>query len=211
VAGIVHRGVPAANRVQPGWLPFFAVRDADEVGRVALAHGAKFLAEPKSYGRRGRQAILADPQGAVFAILASSSGDTPDFLVAPGDWIWSSLLVRDPDKDAAFYQSLLGYEVFDLPSDDGREHVILSSDDYARASVNGMPDDSSRRHPHWLNFVRVLHAADSAAKAVSLGGRVLVEAHTDRHGGQVAVVADPQGAPIGLMEWSETAEQGSAK
>jgi predicted enzyme related to lactoylglutathione lyase len=178
---------------------------------MALAHGAKILAEPRSYGRRGRQAILADPQGAVFAILASSSGDTPDVLAAPGEWIWSSLLVRDPDKDTAFYQSLLGYEVYDLPSADGREHVILSSDDFARASVNAMPDDSTHRHPHWLNFVRVLHAADAAAKAVALGGRVLVEPHTDRHGGQVAVVADPQGAPFGLMEWSEIAEQGSAK
>jgi hypothetical protein len=31
---------------------------------------------------------------------------------------------------------------------------------------------------------------------------VLVEPHVDRHGGQVAVVADPAGAPFGLMEWT---------
>jgi hypothetical protein len=30
-----------------------------------------------------------------------------------------------------------------------------------------------------------------------------VEPRADRHGGQLAVVADPQGAPIGLMEWSD--------
>jgi len=31
---------------------------------------------------------------------------------------------------------------------------------------------------------------------------VLVEPHADRHGGKVAVIADPTGAPVGLMEWS---------
>jgi hypothetical protein len=41
------------------------------------------------------------------------------------------------------------------------------------------------------------------AKVVALGGRVLVEPRIDRHGGKVAVVADPFGAPFGLLEWTE--------
>jgi predicted enzyme related to lactoylglutathione lyase len=39
---------------------------------------------------------------------------------------------------------------------------------------------------------------------VTLGGRVLVEPHADRHGGKIAIVADPSGAVFGLMEWSDT-------
>lgn len=119
--------------------------------------------------------------------------------------------MRDADAEAAFYQNVLGYDVFDLPSDDGRDHAILSTDDFARASVNSMPADSARRHPHWINFVRVLDVSDAAAKALTLGGRVLVEPHADRHGGRLAIIADPQGAPFGVMEWSETDEQGGAK
>lgn len=204
VGGLLHRLVPPGEHRQPAWLAFIAVRDVDAAKRTALEHGAKVLFEPRTYPQRGRQAVFADPEGAVFAVLASSSGDPPDFLAAPGEWIWSSLLARDPDTDAAFYQALFGYDVFDLPSDDGLEHVILSTDDYARASVNPLPSDSSRRHPHWLNFVRVVDAVGVAAKAVALGGRVLVEPRIDRHGGKVAVVADPTGAPFGLMEWSDT-------
>ena len=41
-----------------------------------------------------------------------------------------------------------------------------------------------------------------AAKAVALGGRVLVPARLDRHGGNLAVLADPTGAPFGVMEWT---------
>jgi hypothetical protein len=204
VGGLLHRLVPAGEHRQPAWLAFIAVRDVDAAKRTALEHGAKVLVEPRTYPQRGRQAVFADPEGAVFAVLASSSGDPPDVLAAPGEWIWSSLLAQDPDTDAAFYQALFGYDVFDLPSDDGLEHVILSTDDYARASVNAWPRDASRRHPHWLNFVRVVDAVGVAAKAVALGGRVLVEPHIDRHGGQVAVVADPTGAPFGVLEWSDT-------
>ncbi len=204
VGGIFQRSLPQGEHRQPAWLTFIAVADVDAAKQTALAHGAKVVFDARSFPQRGRQAVLADPQGAVFAVLASSSGDPADVLAAPGEWIWSSLQTQDPDTDAAFYQTLFGYDVFEVPSEDSQEHVILSSDDYARASVNPFPGDSSHRHPHWLNFVRVADATAAAAKVVALGGRVLVEPHIDRHGDNLAVVADPSGAFFGLMEWSDT-------
>jgi predicted enzyme related to lactoylglutathione lyase len=179
------------------------VSDVDAAVKVAQQNGAKVLFDPHSVPDRGREAILADPQGAVFAILASSSGDTPDVLAAPGAWIWSSLHTGDPDTDAAFYQTLFDYEVFELPAKKGNQHLLLASDNYARASANTLPANSLHAHPHWLNYVRVDDATKMAAKAVALGGRVLVAPHLDRHGGKIAVVADPQGAPFGLMEWTD--------
>jgi hypothetical protein len=207
VGGILQRAVLSGQHRQPAWLTFIAVGDVDAAKRAAIAHGAKVLAEPKTYSQRGRQAVFADPDGAVFAVLASSSGDPPDVLAAPGEWLWSSLLVKNADQEASFYHALFGYDVFDLPSDDSSKHMILSSDDYARAVVTALPGDSMRRHPHWLNFVRVEDAEASTAQAVALGGRVLVEPRMDRHGGKLAVVADPSGAPVGLMEWSDTDSQ----
>jgi predicted enzyme related to lactoylglutathione lyase len=204
VGGLVHRPPPSGELRQPAWLTFIAVRDVDAAKRTALEHGAKVVSEPRSHPKRGRQAVFTDPEGALFAVLASSSGDPGDFLAAPGEWIWSSVHAKAPDTDAAFYQAVFGYDVFDMPSDDRLEHVILSSDNYARASVNAFPSDSPRRHSHWLNYVRVVDAVDVSAKVVALGGRVLVEPHVDRHGGKVAVVADPAGAHFGLMEWSDT-------
>jgi uncharacterized protein len=200
LGGILQRAVPTGQKRQPGWLTFIAVPDLEAADKVALAHGAKSLAPPKIYPRRGSQAVFADPEGAVFAMLASSSGDSGDYLSAPGEWIWSSLLTSDPARSADFYQAVFGYEVFDLPSDDGAQHVILASDDYARAGIHTLPP--GHRHPHWLNFVRVINAQQATAQAVALGGRVLVEPYVDRHGGHVAVIADPYGAPVGVMEWT---------
>jgi predicted enzyme related to lactoylglutathione lyase len=205
IAGLYQKPIPPGEHRQSAWLTFIAVRDVDAAKQVALARGAKLVSDSKSYRSRGRQAVLADPEGAVFAMLASSSGDASDLLAVPGEWIWSSLLTRDAGAEAAFYQQVFSYDVFDLASEDGLEHVILSSDDYARASVNAFPAaDSARWHPHWLSFVRVDNTIEAVVKAVSMGGHVLVEPHVDRHGGQVAVVADPAGAPFGLMEWTDS-------
>ncbi|MGA7951776.1 MAG: VOC family protein [Thiobacillaceae bacterium] len=204
VGGLIQRAVPAGEHRQPAWLSFIAVRDVDAAKEIALQRGAKVLFEPHSIPDRGREAVLADPQGAVFAVLASSSGDPPDLLAAPGEWIWSSLITKDPDTDAAFYQTLFDYEVFDLPSADGAQHLMLASHNYARASANSLPANRPNMHSHWLNFVRVEDAVKMTAKAVALGGRVLVEPRLDRHGGKVAVVADPLGAPFGLLEWPDT-------
>ena len=203
VAGLIHKDVPVGVRRQPAWLSFISVRDVDAVKAAALSNGAKVLMEPRDVPNRGREAIFADPQGAVFAVLASTSGDPPDTLADSGEWIWSSLFTRDPDKGAAFYQTLFDYEVFELPSVGSGQHVILASDDYARASANVLPADRPLAHAHWLNYVRVDDAVKMSAKVVALGGRVLVEPRTDRHGGRVAVVADTQGAPFGLLEWTE--------
>ena len=204
VAGLMHKDIPAGEHRQPVWLSFFAVGDVDAAKKVAVQNGAKVLLEPHNVPDRGQEAVLADPQGAVFVVLASSSGDPPDVLSTPGEWIWSSLITSDPDADAAFYQKLFNYEVFELPSNPGVQHLLLASDDYARASVNTLPVNRPKAHPHWLNYVRVEDAVKMSAKVSALGGRVLVEPQVDRHGGKVVVVADPLGAPFGLLEWPDT-------
>lgn len=202
VAGIIEWVIRPSMKVQPSWLTFIAVQDVDVTAHNAVAAGGKLIRPPHTFTSRGRQAILADPQGAVFAILASDSGDPPDLLASPGAWIWGSLLATNASTDAAFYQSLFGYDVFDLESEDGLEHVILSTEAFARASVNTLPADSLRRHPRWLNFVRVADAGAAASQAVALGGSVLVPPRADRHGGMLAVLADPAGAAFGVMEWT---------
>jgi uncharacterized protein len=204
VAGLLQRPLPAQERRQPAWLTYLSTPDVDATTKTAQQQGAKVLFEPRSLADRGREAVLADPQGAVFAILSSSSGDSPDVLASPGEWIWSSLITSDPKADAAFYKALFDYEVFDLPADSGAQHLMLASGNYARASANTAPANAADFHPYWLNYIRVEDAVKMAAKAVALGGRVLVEPRVDRHGGMVAVVADPLGAPFGLLEWKDT-------
>ncbi len=208
VAGLIQRKLAAGEHRQPAWLSFIAVRDVDATNKEAVEHGAKVMYSPHDLPNRGREAVFADPQGAIFAVLTSSSGDPEDVMAAPGEWIWSSLITTNPDTAAAFYQTLFDYEIFELPAKPGMQHLMFASDNYARASANSLPSDKAITPPHWLNYVRVDDTAAMTSKVIALGGKVLVEPRMDRHGGKVAVVADPSGAPFGLMEWpnAETKE-----
>jgi len=204
VAGLVEKPVPPGDHAQPIWLNFFAVADADAAEKIAVQKGARVLVAAHDRPDRGREAVLADPQGAVFAVLASSSGDPPDLLSPPGDWIWCSLITSDPVSDSDFYKAVFSYQVATLPASPGEQHLLLASGNYARASANSMPEGHPNMHPHWLAYVRVDDVTKAVAKVNALGGRILVEPRVDRHGGLIAVVADPLGAPFGLMEWSDT-------
>lgn len=211
VAGLFQKSVPPGAHFQSAWLSYFAVSDVDAATQAATQHGAKLLFAPHSFPDRGREAVLADPQGAVFALLASSSGDPPDLLADPGDWIWSSLITSDPDTDTAFYQALFGYDVFELPAAAGTQHLLLASGNYARASVNPLPAKRPDVHPRWLNYVRVADAVAMTTRVAALGGRILVEPRAEPDGGTLALVTDPMGAPFGLLEWSDTSSKAVRK
>jgi predicted enzyme related to lactoylglutathione lyase len=56
------------RRVPPAWLPYFTVESADEASRQAAQLGGHGLL-PTTEGHRGRHAMIADPQGAAFAVF----------------------------------------------------------------------------------------------------------------------------------------------
>jgi hypothetical protein len=63
--------------VPPNWSVYFAVADCDGALTTARRLGARVVMEPMEIPEVGRFAFLADPQGAVFAVIqfAISSGD----------------------------------------------------------------------------------------------------------------------------------------
>jgi len=65
VAGLFQRALPTGQSKQPAWLTFIAVRDVDAAQQVALQQGGKVLYKSHYYPKRGRQAVLADPDGAI--------------------------------------------------------------------------------------------------------------------------------------------------
>jgi hypothetical protein len=60
---------PPMDGIPPNWGVYFAVDDTDAVVDTATKGGASVLAEPNDIPP-GRMAVLSDPQGAVFSVLA---------------------------------------------------------------------------------------------------------------------------------------------
>jgi uncharacterized protein len=69
-------GVPPAATRQPGvpphWLAYFSVDDVDASASKAKQMGANLYLAPMTMEGVGRMAVIADPQGAVFAIFKSA-------------------------------------------------------------------------------------------------------------------------------------------
>ncbi len=62
------RATRTAPARPPHWLIYFAVADVDATFRRAKDMNARTLLPPMDFEGVGRVAILADPQGAVFAL-----------------------------------------------------------------------------------------------------------------------------------------------
>jgi hypothetical protein len=69
-------GIPPVHHRNPNspphWLPYFQTSDCDATAAKSKQLGAKFYLEPMTMENVGRFAVLADPQGATFAIFQTS-------------------------------------------------------------------------------------------------------------------------------------------
>lgn len=210
VAGIVARQPRPGQARQALWIAFLSVPDVDRAAAEVTARGGKVLIPTSAVEGRGRMAVLADPDGAPFGIAKSASGDPPDYRAEPGEWIWAVYQSGDAASAAAFYQDIAGYEV--VPGEDvgNARSFALQAEGFARASLVEIPAErAGELRPDWLFFVRVRDLAASVARASALGGRVIVPPRPDLLDGRLAVIGDPSGAPLGLMEWRDDDGEGN--
>ena len=62
-------GMPGMDSIPPHWLVYFAVADCDVMADKAAALGAAVYVKPTDIPGVGRFSVIADPQGAAFAII----------------------------------------------------------------------------------------------------------------------------------------------
>jgi predicted enzyme related to lactoylglutathione lyase len=211
IGGIIKPSVADGAQHQAAWLTYLAVRDVD------APEGSPSRTAPRSYPLREPTSI-----GAASGIRRSGGcGVCVDGVV---DRRSTGCLARARPMDLehrAHTRCADRFRVLSGPLSATRsmsslriralEQVVLESGGYARATLNEIPHEASGLHSRWINFVRVEDAPDTVAKAVALGGRTLVSPHIDRHGGRIAVLADPQGAWFGVMEWPDGDHPKAAK
>jgi predicted enzyme related to lactoylglutathione lyase len=203
LCGMFQRLRPKDRVAEPRWFGYISVGSVERAQGAVTKAGGRVLAAPRQMPKRGDQAVFADPEGAVFGVVKSSAGDPEDFLAEPGEWIWIQLLSRDARKAAEFYRKVAGYDVVENTANNRLNDYVLTSKGYARATVRTIPSANTQVQPTWLPFVRVKNVGESVAQAKQLGGKVRIEPKPELFDGKVAVIADPTGAVIGILEWRE--------
>lgn len=201
VAGMFRRPRPADPSAKPRWFGYISVDNVERVQSTVTKAGGRVLAHPRRLAGRGDQAVFADPEGALFGAIRSSSGDPRDFAPDMGDWIWAQLWSRDARKAAEFYRAVAGYEIRENTTSERANDYVLVSESYTRGTVLTLPAEYAEVRPTWLAYVRVQNVVESVAKVPALGGKVLIAPKPELFQNRVAVIADPTDAAIGLLEW----------
>lgn len=205
IASVVQRSAKRRDQAPARWIGYAATDDLAAALQRVTDGGGKIVAKARAVPQRGEQAIVTDPQGAVFGLIHSSSGDTPDFQPEPGELVWAELFTATPKSAAPFYEKIFHYQSAVDPDHADGNHLLLADGEIARAGIAPSPpweDDT----PDWLIFFCVDDVDRAAEKATGLGAKVVVRPHESKHGGRVAVVVDPQGGLFGLLE-AEAATQ----
>jgi predicted enzyme related to lactoylglutathione lyase len=195
--GVVQR---AEGKAGPAtWLSYLSVADLERAVREVTTAGGKVL-DPTPVGAYGRVAVVLDPQGAPLGLAGVTGTLTPE-PAQPllNRFFWMEHLAKDGPAALAFYKSLAGYESSVAPEARIEYHVLKRQ--RSRAGLLQIPPEMEGVQPNWLPYVRVEDPTALAAKAVALGGKVLIEPRPDVRKGTLAIVADPTGAALALQKW----------
>jgi predicted enzyme related to lactoylglutathione lyase len=209
VASQAEDAPPAAT-----WNTYIWVDSADEAAAKVLEAGGRVPTEPFDVPEAGRMAVCSDPEGAAFCLWQARAHRGAQIVNEPGSLNFNSLNTRDADRAKSFYGSVFGWETLDLAgagmwrlpgygefleqSDPGlRERMTETGapEGFADvvAALNPIADDQPDTPAHWSVTFAVDDADATAARAIELGGSVLV-APFDAPWVRMTVIADPQGA-----------------
>ncbi len=189
-----------AQDAPPHWLMYVGVPDVDSAVEQAQQLGADTRREPFDIPTVGRIGILADPQGAVFAVFTPADPPPVETAGGVGDVFWHELATTDYAAAFAFYSALFGWRKTEAMDMGGGQMYQM----YGRGadSLGGMFNKPAEMPgpPAWLLYISVPSVDDAVDQVKELGGRVL-NGPMEVPGGsgdRVAQCVDPQGAAFAL-------------
>jgi predicted enzyme related to lactoylglutathione lyase len=206
IGGMVYASPKDDGKKKRGarWVGLMSVPDVQAAASLVEKDGGKVLMPPRTLGERGTVALFLDPEGGLFGVINSASGDPEDFLADDNQWLWIELMASDPAKMADFYKGIGAYDVVGGAASGESSGFRLKSGGYARAGIQTKLD---QKYPTtWVPYLRVKSVADTVASASAAGAKIVMQP-TRMHGTTVAIIVDPTGAPVAVAEWPATSKE----
>ena len=182
------------------WLVSISVADVDHAASGIERQGGSILQAPEDLPDRGRFAVVADSQGAVFMLLRATGGDPFEGEAIIGSWGWAELWTQDIRKAAEFYGETIGYRAVHNPDNRSEQPVIFIMDKRPRAIAVKIPWEDV--DPNWIPYVPVADAGEILRRAVDAGGSIMLTSDDvgDDNGSFAAIIADPTGGVFGIQQ-----------
>ena len=197
VAGFIEVEAKKLSGSQAVWLPSLWVPSTRLAASRVAQSGGEVLTGPGPVSGRGNAAVIADPLGGGFAVVEEWERPAPRNLRGPGTWVWAEVAAGDVARIASFLGTVTGVVSSADPAD--ATYLPLGSDGKVGAVIE---TPFANIDSVWVPFLRVASADAAAAAAEANGGSLLLGPLDRPRGGRIAVIADPQGAILALIEES---------
>ncbi|MBB3036982.1 VOC family protein [Hoyosella altamirensis] len=207
---------------QAVWNTYIWVENADETATRVKEAGGTVLMGTWDVLDQGRMAVCSDREGAHFMIWEPRGHRGSAVVNEPGSVNFNDLYSADPEGAKQFYKAVFGWEILDLGpggqmwtlpgygehldrltpgttasmaemgAPAGFENVV--------ASLNPLSSGGEDIQPHWGITFGVADTDATAAKAVELGGKVVMPP-TDAPWVRMSVLQDSAGAVFGANQF----------
>jgi predicted enzyme related to lactoylglutathione lyase len=183
--------------VPPNWTGYVGVENVDAAVNRCRELGGQVHLPGTDIPNMGRFAILADPDGAAFAVYGESPAPPPAGEPPKPAVDWHELMTSDLDKAWAFYEQMFGWSKTEA-MDMGPEMGVYQMFGKGGNTIGGMMRRNNEvPHSFWGYYFHTDDVTATAEKARSLGAQHI---HTTEvpGGTWVSIFTDPQGAYFGI-------------
>ena len=188
--------------VRGHWLGFIAVDDLDAMTAKVASLGGKII-RPVSDNGHGQLVVVADPQGAGFALFKPKHAAASTGVPKNGEFSWQELATSDPEAALKFYSELFGWQLIERMDMGAMGYYwIFGADGVQRGGIWKLAQVGIT--PHWLPYAAVADADKAAAATTKAGGSV-VHGPANVPGGRIVQLTDPSGVAFAVHAVSKSA------
>lgn len=201
IGGLMQR--PPGSPGGPVWFGYMPVVDVDESLGAIVEDGGSVLMPASTMDGVGRMALVTDPLGAPFYIMAPEE-ERPSRAFAEhgsgdvvGHVVWNERIASDPDRALAFFGRHFGWtHQGGMPMGELGEYRFLADGPVVLGALMGVPPGGQ---PGWHFYIAVDDIDAAKDRVLAHGGTVEFEPMEIPGGDYSMSARDPQGARFGLV------------
>ncbi|MBX3044773.1 MAG: VOC family protein [Candidatus Kapabacteria bacterium] len=189
----------ADMNMPPFWTSYIAVDDAAATCVKAERNAGKVVMPPMQVMDEGYMAILQDPEGAYVGIWQAMNMQGFAYYGETGSVCWFEEGCFNRENAIPFYEKTFGWSSTTSPM--GKNlYTLFNLDEMMVAGMYEMTEEMKDIPAHWLPYFGVRDIDKALSVTEEMNGKVLMQKLFVEDVGYFAVIQDPQGGALGLLE-----------
>jgi predicted enzyme related to lactoylglutathione lyase len=198
---------------KPSWTVYFNTPDANDTTKAVEAAGGTVRMAPTDVFNEGRMAAYTDPTGAQFAVWQPGDTKGLGMVTSANSLAWTELYTTDAAAAKSFYADVFGWTTEDSDMGGGMIYTVVKPATGGETSSQGgimqlNPEmTAAGQTSRWGVYFEVADCDASVAKAVELGGRVIMGPESLEGVGRMAALLDPHGVAFSVIASAMPAQE----